>query len=121
MSRTSDNDRGSDWEATRAFRRIPYSVPVFEKKDLKKKGMLRDITENGLGIRGLRTEVGETKTFVIAPTDFLDIDPLVFDAQCRWTKRDRNGEYLAGFEITDISEPSLRELRKLIRFIQEFE
>ena len=119
--RTSENDRGDNWADTRAFRRIPYSVPIYEKKDLKKKGMLRDITENGVGILGLRTEVGKTETLVIAPTDFLDIDPLVFDARCRWIKKGSNGEYLAGFEITRISSPNLRELRKLIRLIQQFD
>ena len=81
-------------------------------------GILRDITESGVGIRGLRIEVGETKTFVIVPTDFLDIDPLIFDGQCRWTRKGRSGEHRAGFEITDISEPSLQELRRFIRFIE---
>jgi hypothetical protein len=92
---------------------------VFEKKDFKTMGILRDITENGVGIRGLKAAVGETKTFVIVPTDFLDIDPLIFDGQCRWMRSRRNGQHLSGFEITSISGPSLQELRRFIRFIQE--
>ncbi len=119
MSLTTEDDRGDNCVENRAFRRIPYFVPVYEKKDLKKKGMLRDITEKGLGVRGLPTEVGKTRTFVIAPADHLDIDPLVFDVRCRWTKKGLNDEPVAGFEITKISGPTLRELRKLIRLLQD--
>ena len=119
MSRTTDDDRGDNWVENRAFRRISYSVPVYEKKDLKKEGMLRDITEKGIGVRGSPTEVGKSRTFVIAPEDHLDIDPLVFDVLCRWTEKGLNDEPLAGFEITKISGTTLRELRKLIRLLQD--
>lgn len=121
MSRSGGNDCGDNWEDTREFRRIPYAVPIYEKDDLEKNGVLRDITEKGVGVRGLKVTAGQKRTFVIAPPDFLDIDPLVFEAKCCWVKQEGKGQYVSGFEITTISNSTLRELRKLIGFLTDSE
>jgi hypothetical protein len=78
--------------------------------------MVTDVTEKGVGVRGIDAEVGETRTFVISADEFTLVGPFAFEATCRWVNRDgAEGDFLAGFEITKISEDGLRELRNLIR------
>jgi hypothetical protein len=96
--------------------RISYRVPIFELPDFRTEGTLRDITEKGFGVRGIDVGIGEIKEFVIPADDFVEIDPLVFEAECKWIEEE-HGDIVGGFEITDISEHTLSELRKLIRFV----
>ncbi|MCL4553002.1 MAG: hypothetical protein M1305_05560, partial [Candidatus Marsarchaeota archaeon] len=56
------------------------------------------------------------KTLVISVEDFIEADSILFEAQCRWAEKERDtGEWLAGFEITKISEKCLNDLRRLIQ------
>jgi len=84
-------------------------------EDVRTAVILRDITENGLQVAGLAGTVGVGKTLVLKPEGLADLLPFVLDAQCRWVKPATNGEEsLAGFEITDISQQGVRELKNLI-------
>jgi hypothetical protein len=82
---------------------------------LQKKGTVRDITERGVGVRGIKARLDEVKTFVIPANDFFDIDPIVFDARCRWmSPKERDADSIGGFQIVNISEASLQDLRRLV-------
>jgi hypothetical protein len=82
---------------------------------MQKKGTVRDITEKGVGVRGITARLDELKTFVIPANDFFEIDPIVFEARCRWlSSKDRDADSIGGFQIMNISEPSLRDLRRLV-------
>jgi len=91
------------------------NLPVCDADKDSEVGYLRDITENGLQVAGLAGTVGVGKTLVLKPEGLADLLPFVLDAQCRWVKPATNGEEsLAGFEITDISQQGVRELKNLI-------
>ncbi|MCA1961304.1 MAG: hypothetical protein LDL33_10975 [Desulfomonile sp.] len=80
-------------------------------------GTIRDITEKNMGILGIGGTLGEIKTFEIVPEGFDQVHSFLFNAKCRWTKRDEHGDYLSGYEITSISEEGLEQLRKLIGLV----
>ena len=84
--------------------------------------MLSDVTEKGIGITGMAARIGETKTFVIPAGDFIETDPILLEARCQWAEEEKEtGEWLAGFEITRISEKCLDDLRRLIQSLPFFD
>lgn len=91
-------------------------VTIHDASNPEVKGLVRDITRKGVGVERIASRIYEIKTLVISVDDYDEIAPFGFQAECRWVERDhRSGEYLAGFEITKISDRSLQELLKLIR------
>lgn len=98
-------------------RPVPSHMAIYERHDLGIQGIVRDITEHGVGIKGITATEGELKTFVITPDDYVEVDPFGFEAVCRWVLETPDGEHASGFEITAIAEKDLRELRKMINLI----
>lgn len=95
---------------------LAVAVDVFELGHPETKGVLRDITENGVGIAGIKAKPGTVKTFTIPSENFIDEGPILFDAKCVWaTPQSWDQEAGAGFQIVKISEKSLQDLRELIR------
>jgi hypothetical protein len=110
----------SDGDDRRSLQRrfVLFSFPVYEADDLAEEGLVNDISEKGLQVSGIRSGVGEAKSLLIRADEFADIYPFVFEATCRWINPvDERGECAAGFEITNISEGGLEELRKLIKML----
>jgi hypothetical protein len=105
----------------RKMRELPrnflvFPIPIHELgKYPEVAGMVRDITEKGLGVREIVTSIGETKTFTIIPNEMIPGEALTFQAVCRWSDTDEDGEPCAGFEISKISEDNLTRLRTLIK------
>jgi len=99
--------------------RVPYMVSIYELKRLHVEGTVRDLSETGFGMRGIKAAVGEVKSFIIPVEEVVDIDALIFAGTCRWASTDVDGQWLTGFELTKISEENLRHLRRLIRFLSE--
>lgn len=93
------------------------NIQIYETKDLAARGRIRDINEKGVGIIGLPSKVDEVKTLAIVADEFVEVDPVVFDAVCKWTKKDENGEIIGGFEITRISKQTAMELKKLVQIV----
>jgi hypothetical protein len=91
-------------------------LPIHEDGiDIEWSGKLRHVTEKSLRIEGLQSKVGEVKTFTVDPTEFIDIHPIVFDAECLWANKEDTGDWTAGYGIINISPESLQRLRKLIQ------
>ena len=100
-----------------ARKSVPSYMAIYERQDLTIHGSVRDITEHGVGIKGISASQGETKTFVITPDEFVEVDPFEFEAICRWALETPDGEVASGFEITAIADKDLHELRKMINLI----
>jgi hypothetical protein len=99
-------------------RYVLFSFPVYLADDLSAEGLVNDITEKGLQLSGITAGVGETLSLLIRADEFADIYPFVFDATCRWCRHaSESANPVAGFEITNISEVGLEELRKLIQVL----
>lgn len=79
------------------------------------KGEIFDVSEKGLGVKGMQSAAGQTYTLVIDRNEAVEIGALSFQAVCRWNRVDDDGTCLAGFEIVTISDSDLAKLRKLIR------
>ncbi|MCA1961789.1 MAG: PilZ domain-containing protein [Desulfomonile sp.] len=94
---------------------LAFSVPILDAANVENEGAVVDISESGLQVSGIEATAGETKDFLIRADELQDIYPFGFQAICRWTRKEPDGTPVAGFEITDIPEGSLHELRKLIR------
>ena len=63
--------------------------------------------------RGLESNVGQVKTFQIPIDMFMQTDPLMILAECKWveTKGKVRRHSVAGFEIMDLSERDRKTLR----------
>lgn len=96
---------------------LPYPVPVYESHRKDDKGQVRNISEQGIGIKGIESRVGETKHLVVDATEFAAVDLVSCYAQCRWVRRKNSGEYVAGFEITRISKECFNSLKKMIQLL----
>ncbi len=91
-------------------------LPIYESGQYPRNcGMVRDITENGMGVTGIQARVDQIKTFWIYPDTFLHIEPFSFRAQCRWTESETSGRFMGGFEIVEISEKNRESLFRLIQ------
>jgi hypothetical protein len=99
----------------------PSMFPLHDMDDLTTELLMRDLSEHGVQVIGMQPQIGEHRTFLIQALAFQDIDPLIFEARCQWTRADVNnaGEttHVSGFQIVGIDETDLRELRKFIRAI----
>jgi uncharacterized protein (DUF433 family) len=97
---------------------LAMAVTIYEVARPEVKGTLRDISEKGVGITGIPARVGEVKTLVIPAETFIEADKIVFEAKCVWAQTEGTEDrYVAGFQITSISEKCLDHLRLLIRSV----
>lgn len=90
-------------------------VPVHDATSRDPEGVVIDITTQGLKIAGLKATPGEIRCLVIRSDLFLPGGPLSLNARCCWATADKDDAQLeSGFQITDASHESMRQLRKLI-------
>ncbi len=122
--RGPSGDAGLTEERIRVFPRHTVGAPV-EVRDLAHpeiKGVVRDITEKGIGIEGYKAKVQEIKTFVVRADQFFAVNSFQLEAKCRWVKSVPDARrHVAGFQIVNISERNLRELRRFIDHITHAE
>jgi hypothetical protein len=95
---------------------LDFELTVFDEARPKVHGIVRDITERGLGLTGIEAQINETKTLVIEGDEFTAVGPIRLKAKCRWIKRvEVSGARFSGFEITWVSSGDSSELKKLIQ------
>lgn len=106
-------------EQTRGLRRLRLAVPVpVYSDDPPAQGVVRDITEKGVGVKGIDARMNETRKFVIRPDRLIRGNAIIFTATCRWIHREAPGDFLSGFEITEISDECLNDLREFVRLLE---
>jgi uncharacterized protein (DUF433 family) len=94
---------------------LDFQVVIFDASRPENKGVIRDVTEKGIGILGISCTPGELRTFVVTPENSPDIEPFLLRAECRWSDIQLEGEFVSGFSIEEISEDDLASLRMLIK------
>ncbi|GEM_PF-216712 len=95
---------------------LVFPIHICDSDDPDTEGYVVDVTERGLQVTGIETEVGRTGKFLVRADESFQVNPFPFEAQCRWSKTGQHKEdFSAGFEITDISDGARKELRKLIQ------
>ncbi len=118
--RTVLYERDPDGENRRKSHRryLTLLLPVYEVMFPEVKGWVTDVTERGLGVRGLPANPGDLVTLVVLTEKYAPGHKIVFDAICQWAEIEAPGaEPTAGFQIEDISEENMESLRSLIRFL----
>lgn len=119
---TTIEDR-PDFLATREFVRheVDFELPVYEAGRPELHGLVRDISEEGVGVAGIEANVGDLKILVILGDEFGEFSSFEFEAYCRWCYADEaNGTCLAGFAISKISKNDLQQLKMLVRLVRLF-
>lgn len=95
--------------------KIELPVLIYDANDPTIHGEVQDISERGIRVQNMDTKLDEIKSLVVLANEYFSIDPFRFQAQCRWTGPTKNERgMLAGFEIIEISEESLKSLAKFI-------
>ena len=98
--------------------RLDFEVQVCDIGKPDDTGVVRDITEEGLGTKGIDAAVDEVKTLMILGDVLDQVPPFVFKAQCRWIKTgEANDDMVAGFQIVKILDRDLERLRRLVELI----
>jgi hypothetical protein len=97
---------------------LKVKIPIYDISS-SKIGLVRDISERGLRVAGIEAEVGEVKTFQLSIDSFIQADPLLVLAECRWVEmKGKNKKYpVAGFELKDLSEADEKALRTFVDFL----
>jgi hypothetical protein len=82
-------------------------------------GILRDISEKGMRVAGIDASVGQARTFQIPIDIFMQADPLLIVAECKWARpKGTMKEYgVAGFEILDLPANDRNTLQNFITFL----
>lgn len=118
FGRLPDYDSTIGVEGLRLLQRqsLEFPLPVLDVERSGVSGSVRDISRSGLGIVGIDAKVGETRALMIPADEFFQIEPIVFRAVCRWMKKNEShAEYVGGFQIVEVSQGDLKQLRKLIQ------
>ena len=97
---------------------LKVKIPIYDISS-SKIGVVRDISEKGLRVAGIEAEVGELKTFQLSIDSFIEADPLLVVAECRWVEtKGKDKKYpVAGFELKDLSETDAQVLRTFVDFL----
>jgi PilZ domain len=96
---------------------LDFELVVLEADDSTKKGTIKDISENGIGLVGIKVFPGEVLSLVVHPESFLEVNPVGFKAECRWADVS-SGVCVTGLQIIDLSEGDRKELKKLIGLLE---
>ncbi|MFH1114689.1 MAG: hypothetical protein V1792_12295 [Pseudomonadota bacterium] len=97
---------------------VVFELPVVDVEDADNSGWIRDLTEKGLKVSGLKTTQGAVMKLLIVPDGLDDFRPISLDARCQWVSGEGGaGRPLAGFRITGISPAGRDQLNSLIDFM----
>ncbi len=82
-------------------------------------GIVRDLSETGLRVAGIKYQVGDVTTFQLPIDVFMNADPLLVIAKCRWVSEKGNERkyFVAGFELVDLSPADRKVLKEFINLL----
>lgn len=107
-----DISDGIAWSDFRARPRIPvHSQILIRDVKTRQQGVLKDICDRGLLIRGLKSRVKESKSLEIV-CDWNEVDSAVqVDAVCRWhAPAEESVDWNAGYEIVSVKRGDFLQL-----------
>jgi hypothetical protein len=105
-------DRLSSRKSPRCY--VPIALRVY-RNETGERGFIRDISDNGIRVAGIKAETGDKVIFDIPKSEEDGIDPLQFEALCRWVRLEgSHRKYpVGGFEITTMSEEARIRFREI--------
>jgi hypothetical protein len=100
----------------RSRKKLEFLIPISDYHNPENTGLVYDISDEGVGARGLKAAVHEVKTFIIPTDDYFQADPIIFQGICRWVEeKDKRWESAAGFRVVHVTRGSLTGLQEIIR------
>lgn len=94
---------------------LDFELAVYDADSPGNRGVVRDLSEKGVGLSGISCSRGDQKLLVITPDKFMAIEPFVFGAECAWSGAELDTRMpQSGFQINQISEDDLSRLRQLL-------
>jgi hypothetical protein len=96
----------------------PLPVYVYDEAWQETKGLVTNISEAGIGIEGMEVKEDRVQVFIIPEGEVPGVGRITFEARCRWAGKNESSDVCeCGYEITQISDESLTELRNLIAIV----
>jgi hypothetical protein len=97
---------------------LDSELEIFCLEKPEVKGSVSDISEIGLGTKGISAKPDDPKNLVVIWQDEKGIRTIEVEATCRWSKKsESSGEWHAGFRITKVSGRNLTTFRRLFELI----
>ncbi len=90
--------------------KVQESIQIQEYKRPDIQGLLTEISENGVRIQGISGSPGDIKILAVSARESLGINPLVFEAECKWSSRESSGTVHAGYETRRVLKGDFSEL-----------
>lgn len=90
-------------------------IGIHELDNPSNSGTIRDLSETGIGIVGIRAVMDDVQRLLIPPNDLNLAGEISFEAKCRWTRVGTGQETLCGYQIVAIEDEGLDKLRFLIQ------
>ncbi|MGO9121903.1 MAG: hypothetical protein ACLQPD_30360 [Desulfomonilaceae bacterium] len=113
-------DEPAEFLATRELVRheVDFDLPVYEAQRPDIVGTVRDVSEEGISVKGIEASRGNIKTLVVLADQLGQFSSFEFKGYCRWAFTDSvDGSCVAGFAIEKISRSDAQELKKLVHLI----
>jgi hypothetical protein len=97
-----------------------FPVRIYDSGSPFTTGYVLNISEKGICVKGIKSAAGEVKNLIVRSGAFGEGHSFVLEGKCRWVNTEQlsGKEWVAGFEITNISNLDSGELRKLIRYVE---
>jgi Mor family transcriptional regulator len=95
-----------------------FDCPVYEADNPGDVGQILDVADGGMRVRGIDAKAGDVKSLVVPEDRFMEFARFTFDAQCKWVRKDPEGAFVAGFEISYISIGNLKEFQLLLHLVR---
>ncbi len=100
----------------RSRKKLEFLLPIADSSQPENTGLLYDVTDDGVGVRGMTARVGDIITLIIPADDYFRAEPIIFEGVCRWVEEDKDRwESGAGFRVLRVLRGSLEELQEIIR------
>ena len=94
---------------------LGFPLPIYDSAGPENKGLVYDISEDGLGTRGLTALTDEIKTLVIPADEFFQAGPVIFQGMCTWIdEQEVDNPPAAGFRVVEVLKGSLKEVQALV-------
>jgi len=100
----------------RSRKQLEFLLPISELELPENTGLVYDISDEGVGTRGLKARMHEKMTLIIPADDYFRLELIMFNGTCRWVdEKGYRWENAAGFRVDAVQRGSLSDLKDLIR------
>ena len=95
---------------------VDFPLRIYEQSDSYARGSVLNISERGIGVKGIRATVSGVKTLLIRADEVFKVEPIVCEAVCRWIKPAREDrDCVGGYEVVKFVTGDLKTIQDLMK------